>query len=97
MKTLVFISLVAFSNMSFAAELNLSETQVNALENIVKANLGEERAMEGAGYCEEIENNQVQCSWYIEGTGRTPDTMNGVFEVIDGEFKLVEAFEEYGC
>jgi hypothetical protein len=94
---LVLISLLTLSSLSIFAS-DVSETKLNQLQILVKAKLNETREMEqGLGYCEDSEDGKVKCTWYIEDTGRTPDTMTGVFTLVGSEFILIDAYEEYGC
>ncbi len=95
MKKIISLSILLLSVSSFA---ELNSRTIDQLEVVVKLKLNETREMEGTGFCEMKDSNILKCTWYIKDTGNTPDTMNGIFEVSDDNtYKLIQAYDEYGC
>ena len=96
MKKILFaLTLLVATNMAFASIPTGDQIPGLAQQTIAKLNEKEEN-LRGPWYCDEYEG-RIECVWEIEGTGRTSDTMHGIFIEKDGEFILVDAFEEYGC
>ncbi|MBC7714225.1 MAG: hypothetical protein H7177_12855 [Rhizobacter sp.] len=94
-KFLLAITVLALANAAFA---EVPTTDLETLKAMTMERLNETRPMyEGIGWCDAADEGKIECVWEIEDTGRTPDTMHGVFEVKNGEYILVKAFEEYGC
>jgi hypothetical protein len=96
MKTILFaLTVLVSKNIAFAkpsAVLDISD-----LANKTIKSLNETREIiKDRGYCDENEG-KIECIWDIEDTGRSPDTMHGIFIKKDGELILIDAYEEYGC
>lgn len=94
---IAFLALSVLVTLNVSVASDLSKVDIVSLAEKTMTKLNETRyIIKENGYCDEYEG-EIECVWEIEDTGRTNDTMHGIFIEKNGELILINAYEEYGC